>query len=133
MNVDTRSTSEYEEMSLEDTFRALGTSPRGLSEDEAEERIEVYGYNEVAGEKRAPITEFLLHYWGPMPWLLELAMILSFLLEHILEGVIIFVLLTINAVIGQVQSSGSQKAVELLKQKLAIKTEVLRNGEWTSR
>jgi H+-transporting ATPase len=133
MSFDIRSTSEYEEMSLEDAFRALGTSPRGLSEVEAEERIEVYGYNEVAGEKRAPIAEFLLRYWGPMPWLLELAMVLSFLLEHILEGVIIFVLLTINAVIGQVQSSGSQKAVELLKQKLAIKTEVLRNGEWTSR
>jgi H+-transporting ATPase len=72
----------------------------------------------------------LLRYWGPMPWLLELAIGLSFLLRHYLEGIIIFVLLTVNAIIGHIHSRGSQKAVELLKKKLAIKTKVLRDGKW---
>jgi len=65
-----------------------------------------------------------------MPWLLELAMALSFVLEHYLEGIIIFVLLTINAAIGQLHARGSQKAIELLKIKLAIKVKVLREGIW---
>jgi H+-transporting ATPase len=65
-----------------------------------------------------------------MPWLLELAMGLSFILSHYLEGIIIFVLLTVNAVIGHVHSRGSQKAVELLKRKLAVKAKVLRDRKW---
>ena len=55
---------------------------------------------------------------------------LSFVLRHTLEGIIIFVLLTVNAVIGHLHSRGSQKAVELLKKKLAIKAKVLRDGKW---
>jgi len=71
-------------------------------------------------------------YWGPMPWLLEFVMILSFALNHILEGFIILILLTINAIIGQIQSNNAQKAVQLLKKELAIKANVLRDGKWTA-
>lgn len=71
-------------------------------------------------------------YWGPMPWLLEFAMILSFALNHILEGFIILILLTINAIIGQIQSNNAQKAVQLLKKELVIKANVLRDGKWTA-
>lgn len=128
-----RSTSDFREISLEGAFSALGSSPGGLTEADARERIKAYGYNEVVEDKRTPVREFLLRYWGPMPWLLELAIILSMLLKHVLEGIIIFVLLTINAIISQVQSSDSRRAVELLKQKLAVKAEVLRDGKWSVR
>lgn len=47
-----------------------------------------------------------------MPWLLEMAMALSIILRHHLEGIIIFVLLTVNAIIGHMHSRGSQRAVE---------------------
>ena len=73
----------------------------------------------------------MLRYWGPMPWLLELAMGLSFALGHHMEGVIIFVLLTMNAIIGQIHSSNSQNVIALLKKKLAIKAKVLRNKNWS--
>ena len=66
-----------------------------------------------------------------MPWLLELAMGLSFVLGHYLEAVIIFMLLTMNAIIGQIHSSNSQKVIELLKKKLAIKAKILRNKKWS--
>ena len=62
-----------------------------------------------------------------MPWLLELAIVLSIVLKHYLEAGIIFVLLTINTVIGQVQSRGSQRALDALKKRLAIKARVLRD------
>ncbi len=117
-------------LSLDDSLASLGTSKDGLTEREAESKLRTYGYNEIPEKKENPITEFLLRYWGPMPWLLELAMALSFLLKHRLEGTIIFVLLTMNAVIGQRHSRSSRKAVELLRKRLAVKAKILRDGAW---
>jgi H+-transporting ATPase len=57
-------------------------------------------------------------------------MALSFVLGHILEGLIIFGLLTANAIIGYVHARGSRQAVELLKRRLAAKARVLRDGKW---
>lgn len=108
----------------------LESSRDGLSDSDAGKRLDIFGSNEIAEKKTNPFLDFLLRYWGPMPWLLELAMALSFILRHYLEGVIIFLLLTINAVIGHVHSRGSQKAVELLKKKLAVKAKVLRDKKW---
>lgn len=131
MDLKIRNTSEYERLSIDDTLKALDTSTDGLSESEAENRLKTFGYNEITEKKKNPLLEFLLRYWGPMPWLLELAMALSFILRHYLEGIIIFVLLTVNAVIGHMHSRGSQRAVELLKKKLAVQAKVLRDGKWT--
>ena len=65
-----------------------------------------------------------------MPWLLELTMILSGFLRHYTELIIIFVLLTINAVIGMTNNRKSQKALELLERKLSITTKILRDQKW---
>lgn len=108
----------------------LESSRDGLSDSDAGKRLDIFGSNEISEKKTNPFLDFLLRYWGPMPWLLELAMALSFILRHYLEGVIIFLLLTINAVIGHVHSRGSQKAVKLLKKKLAVKAKVLRDKKW---
>jgi H+-transporting ATPase len=125
-----RRTSEYKERSLEETLKFLETTTDGIKESEVNKRLELFGYNEILERKKNPFLEFLLRYWGPMPWLLELAMVLSFIVNRYLEGAIIFVLLTVNAVIGYIHSRGSQKALELLKKKLAIKAKVLRDGKW---
>jgi H+-transporting ATPase len=130
MDFKVRSTSEYKKISLEETLRFIETSIEGLSDSEVKKRLEIFGYNEIAEKRKNLFREFLLRYWGPMPWLLELAMGLSFVLRHYFEGIIIFVLLTVNAIIGHVHSRGSQKAMELLKKKLAIKAKVLRDGKW---
>ena len=130
MDLKATSTTEYKKITLEETLGLLKTSTEGLTESEAKKRIELFGYNEIAEKRKNLFLEFLLRYWGPMPWLLELAMGLSFVLRHYFEGIIIFVLLTVNAIIGHVHSRGSQKAMELLKKKLAIKAKVLRDGKW---
>lgn len=130
MSLRVRNTSEYKDISFEESLDILESGIKGLSESEAVKRLGIFGYNEIVEKKKNPFLDFLLRYWGPMPWLLELAMGLSFILSHYLEGIIIFVLLTVNAVIGHMHSRGSQKAVELLKKKLAIKAKVLREGKW---
>jgi H+-transporting ATPase len=130
MNNTLRSTSDYQGISKEALLQRLETPGDGLTQAEAEKRLALFGYNEIAEVKRHPFLDFLLRYWGPMPWLLELAMGLSFLLGHRLEGIIIFLLLTMNAVIGHRHSRSSQEALRLLKKKLAVKAKVLRDGSW---
>ncbi len=130
MEVKIKPTTEYKKISLDETFEFLETTEDGLNDSIVKDRLAKFGHNKIEEKKKNPVAEFARRFWGPMPWLLELAMILSFFLGHDIEGIIIFVLLTVNAIIGFMHSRGSQKAVELLKQRLAIKAKVLRNGGW---
>jgi len=130
MALRTTSTSEFKYLSLEDTLRSLETSAEGLTESNATNRLKQFGFNEIIEKKKNTVLDFLHRYWGPMPWLLELAMGLSLALKHDFEGIIIFVLLTVNAIIGHIHARSSQKAVELLKKKLAIRGKVKRDGAW---
>jgi H+-transporting ATPase len=73
---------------------------------------------------------FLSRFWGPMPWLLELTMVLSHFLGHFLEAGVILLLLCVNAGIGTWNERNSRKALELLKRQLKIQTNVRRGGRW---
>ena len=123
-------TSEYKTMSVEKVKQSLKITGEGLSAEEAADRIKGFGYNEIQAAKRNPVYEFFKRYWGPMPWLLEISIALTVVLKHYTESIIIFTLLTINAVIGFWQSGNSHRAVEMLKKKLEIKAKVLRDGAW---
>ncbi len=128
-----KNTSEYKEYSISEIIKLLQSSNDGLAESEAKQRLLKFGFNEVTENKNNSFFAFLKRYWGPMPWLLELAIILSIVLKHYLEAGIIFTLLTINTVIGQIQSRGSQKALSALKKRLAINARVLRDGNWLTK
>jgi len=125
-----RNTSEYQEASIEETVRLLETSPNGLTQSEAQKRIGRFGRNEVVEKEKNPVLDFLSHYWGPMPWLLESAIVLSYVLGHYLELAVVFGLLTMNAIIGFAHTRSSRRALGLLKKRLAVQARVLRNGEW---
>jgi len=118
--------------SIEEAISRFGSSAAGLGQAEANSRIKRYGYNEIVEKRRNPLAEFLGRYWGPMPWLLESAMVLAFLLGHSVEAYMIFALLSVNAVIGYSHERNSQKAVDLLKNRLALSMRVLRDGKWIS-
>lgn len=125
-----QSTSNFKNVSIADTMQLLHSSDKGLKNASVQERISFFGRNEIPEKRENLFIEFFKRYWGPVPWLLELAMLLSFALKHELEGCIIFILMTLNAIIGFMHFRGSQKAIELLKQRLAIQVKVLRNGSW---
>ena len=78
---------------------------RGLTSDEAARLLAELGPNEVPERRRSPVLAFLGRFWGPMPWLLELAALLALVVGHATETAVILVLLIVNAVVGQVQSS----------------------------
>lgn len=127
-----RNTQEYKDISREKTLELLETSAEGIAGVEADGRAGIFGLNEVTDKKQNPVLDFVRRYWGPMPWLLEFAIVLSCVLGHYLEAGIIFCLLTINTVVGHIQSRGSHRALEALKKRLAIKARVLRDGQWTT-
>jgi H+-transporting ATPase len=129
----TKTTADFSNVPIEDVYRELNASTDGLREDEARKRISEFGYNELVEKRKNPFLDFLARYWGPMPWLLELTMALSYVIGHYLEAVIVFALLTINAIIGFHHTRSSLRALETLKKRLAVKAKVLRNGEWVVR
>ncbi len=127
-----RKTSDFEAVTPEQAMRWLEVSTRGLSTSQVHERQQAFGLNEVKEKRPSAFVELLSRFWGPMPWLLELTMVLSLVLGHSLEALIIFALLGINAVIGAWNERSSRRALELLRNRLSVKARVLRDGAWTS-
>ncbi len=105
-------------------------SQKGLSQAEVERRLAQYGYNELAEEKTNPLIKFLSYFWGPIPWMIEIAAILSGLVRHWEDLVIILVLLLMNSLVGFWEEYQAGNAIEALKQKLALKARVFRDQAW---
>ena len=85
---------------MSEVEKQLGTSPDGLSQAEAKERLAQYGPNEIAEHKTNPLLKFLGYFWGPIPWMIEVAVILSGAVGHWADFFIILVLLVANGVVG---------------------------------
>ena len=83
-------------------------------------------------KKRRPIRflKFLTYFWGPIPWMIEVAVILSGVVRHWPDFFIILLLLLANAVVGFWEEHQAGNAIEALKAKLAIKARVKRDGKW---
>jgi len=116
--------------SLDDVLQALDTTLDGLSEEDAAERLERYGRNALAERKRSPLAQFLSYLWGPIPWMIEVAAVLSVVDRHWADLIIISILLLFNAAVGFFQEFQASSAVDALKKQLALKARVRRSGKW---
>ncbi|WP_406656647.1 plasma-membrane proton-efflux P-type ATPase [Methanolobus sp. ZRKC2] len=119
------------ETSVDEVMDKLSSSPDGLTASEAQERIQKYGYNEIVEKKVSPLRRFLGYFWGPIPWMIEIAIILSAIIQSWDDLIIIFVLLLINAVVGFWQENKADNAIELLKKRMALNARVKRDDKWT--
>jgi H+-transporting ATPase len=109
----------------------LGWSPDGLSQAEARKRLAQYGPNEIEEKKTNPFLKFLTYFWGPIPWMIEVAVILSGVVRHWPDFFIILLLLLSNAIVGFWEERQAGNAIAALKAKLAVKAKVKRDGKWT--
>lgn len=103
---------------------------KGLNSSEAQEKQKVYGRNEVEEKQASRLMAFARKFWGLAAWMLEVAIVLSFVLGKYLDVYIIAALLLVNAVLGFIQEQQATRAVKALKQKLHLQTRVLRDGVW---
>jgi H+-transporting ATPase len=110
----------------------LGSSANGLSQDEAEKRLQQYGPNAIAEKKDNPFLTFLTYFWGPIPWMIEGAVILSGVVQHWLDLGVILLLLCSNAVVGFWEEHQAGDAIAALRSKLAVKARVRRDGRWAN-
>ena len=85
---------------LAEVEKKLGSSPDGLSQSEAEKRLAQYGSNEIEEKKTNELLKFLNYFWGPIPWMIEAAVVLSAVARHWPDFGIILVLLVANAFVG---------------------------------
>ncbi len=112
--------------------KQLGSSPDGLTQAEAAKRLAQYGPNEIADKTTNPLLKFLMYFWGPIPWMIEVAVVLSGVVRHWPDFFIILVLLIANATIGFWEERQAGNAIDALKAKLAIKARVKRDGKWVT-
>ena len=121
---------EIQKFSPKDLMERLVSGEHGLTSTDATARIKKFGFNEIIEKKTNPILKFLKYFWGPIPWMIEIAAILSAIIHHWEDFIIIMFLLLLNAIVGFWQEFKADNAIELLKQKLAFKAKVLRDGKW---
>jgi H+-transporting ATPase len=123
---------DLKSVTMPELQKKLGSSPDGLSQAEAQKRLTQYGPNEIAEKKTNPFLKFLTYFWGPIPWMIEGAVILSGIVRHWLDFFIILVLLCSNGVVGFWEEHQAGNAIAALKAKLAIKARVKRDGKWAT-
>jgi H+-transporting ATPase len=121
---------ELKTLPMPEVEKRLGASPNGLTQVEAAKRLTQYGPNEIEEEKTNALLKFLSYFWGPIPWMIEAAVILSGVVRHWPDFFIILLLLCANAVVGFWEERQAGNAIAALKAKLAIKARVRRDGKW---
>lgn len=123
---------DLKSLPLEEVKKKLGFSEEGLSEAEAAKRLTQYGRNELKEKKVNPFLKFLSYFWGPIPWMIEIAVILSGTVRHWPDFFIILVLLFANALVGFWEEYKAADAIAALKAQLAVKARVKRDGKWST-
>ncbi|MGA7126121.1 MAG: HAD-IC family P-type ATPase, partial [Chthoniobacterales bacterium] len=120
---------DLKSLPMPEVEKKLGSSPDGLTQAEAQKRLTQYGPNEIKEKKTNPLLKFLSYFWGPIPWMIEVAVILSGVVGHWPDFFIILLLLVANAVVGFWEEREAGNAIAALKAQLAINARVKRDGQ----
>jgi H+-transporting ATPase len=123
-------TNDLKTLPMAEVEKQLGSSPKGLDQAEAAKRLKQYGPNEIEEKKTNAVLKFLSYFWGPIPWMIEIAVVLSAVVQHWPDFFIILFLLVFNATLGFWEERAAGNAIAALKAKLAIKARVLRDSKW---
>jgi H+-transporting ATPase len=112
--------------------RQLRADADGLSSADAAQRLEEIGPNELAEHRRSLLVTFLSYFWAPIPWMIEVALVLSAVASHWADTIIIGVLLVMNGVVAFWEEHQAANAVEALRSRLSRDVPARRDGAWTS-
>ena len=129
---DRRSTDDYQDSPMDDTIASLDTNRRtGLTSAAVEERLSRFGPNEIEEHEEPTWHQIFRRFWGPIPWMIEIAAVLSAAVRRWEDFAIIMVMLLVNAGIDFFQEHRALNAVKALQSALATQTTVLRDGAWS--
>ncbi|QKC95220.1 HAD family hydrolase [Mesorhizobium sp. NZP2298] len=105
--------------------------PPGLSKEVAARLLAEAGPNEVASTEEHPVRRALRHFWSPVPWMLEITIVLQLVAGERLEAAMVGILLVINVLLAIVQEGRASATLALLRQQLAPKARLRRDGAWS--
>src|SRR3989344_7335432 len=121
--------SEYTIKSAESVLKDLNTRESGLSELEAKERQNQFGFNEITVKKAGGFSVFLKQFKSPFFYLLFAASLVAFLIGEKIDSAVIFLFILINAIFGFLQETKAEKAISLLKKYIHPTVRVQREGK----
>jgi magnesium-transporting ATPase (P-type) len=126
----TPDTHPWHARSAEAALSALGVTRRGLTDEEAQRRLDEHGPNRLPERKPVhPVLKFLRHYHNVLIYVLLAAAVVTALLDHWIDTWIILAVVVINGVIGYVQEGKAEKALEAVRRMLSLTARVERNGD----
>jgi Ca2+-transporting ATPase len=121
---------QWHNLQGDEALQTLGSRHSGLSEAEAEARLLQYGANELKGKKKAPtVLVFLRQFLSPLIYVLIAAVVISFVVQHYIDALVILGVLLLNAIVSFIQETRAEKAMEALVQMAAPKANVRRDSE----
>jgi len=127
-----RAGAELADLPLPAMLAELEASPRGLTGEQAQARLERFGPNEIAEKRTSPVLVLLGYFWAPIPWMIEVALVLSLVLRHWPDAAVIGVLLAMNGLVAFAEEHQAANAIDALRQRLAATARVLRDGAWAA-
>lgn len=113
-----------------DLFGRDGPAPDGLTETEAAARLARFGPNSLPEVRRHLVRALAAKLVGPVPFLLEAAVVLEIAAGKMTEAVIVACLVVFNGTLSFVQEGRAQDALSLLRNRLAVQARVRRDGRW---
>ncbi|RNI26157.1 cation-translocating P-type ATPase [Rufibacter latericius] len=120
---------EFYQHPIDQVLQDLNTCPQGLSASEAQQRLQTHGYNELNEAEKDPIWKLILEtFKDPMVIVLMIAAIVQLALGEVMEAIIIFAVLILNAIVSVVQTKKAEGALDALRQMSAPSAKVLRDG-----
>ncbi len=123
---------DLKSLPMPELMKKLGSSADGLTQGEAQKRLAQYGPNAIEEKKTNIVLKFLSCFWGPIPWMIEGAVILSGVVRHWMDFSIILFLLFSNALVGFWEEHQAGNAIDALKKRLAVNARAKRDGKWTT-
>lgn len=120
----------YYQDPTQDVLKKLDVTQDGLTERQAEDRLQKYGKNELAGEKRTTILQkFINQFKDLMIIILLIATVISLLIGEASDALIIFLVVVLNAAFGVFQESKAENAIDALQEMTTPYTRVRRAGQ----
>jgi len=114
---------------VDEALSRLHADPeRGLTTEEARSRLTLYGPNTIEEKHQSPLLKLLSYFWGPIPWMLEAACLLSGIAARWEEFFVVLAMLLINGGVGWWHESRAAKAIDALKETLSPRARVIRDG-----
>ena len=120
----------WHDHSAEAALVALEATPAGLSESEAQARLTTYGPNSLPEpHRRSAFTRFLMQFHNILIYVLLGSAVITMLLDHMVDTLVILAVVIANAIIGFIQEGKAEQAMAAIRQMLAPLASVLRDGD----